>query len=241
MEELGLKDLLSLFWRKKASILLITAIFIGFGFLYTECLVTPKYTSSTTLVLASKNDSTTATTTTATSGTSMATDLTVNSKLVSTYSELVKSKTVLRQVISDLNLDDNTTEESLRKNIKVSSVKDTELIEIDVTDESADTSAKIANQISAVFTDKVKEIYKIDNVYVVDKAEVQQTPSNINHQKDVAIFALIGLVIAILDALLENMLDTSVKSADEIEKQFSIPVLASIPLDDGKNQKGGRV
>lgn len=239
MEELDLKDILLLFWRKRVAMISIIAIFIGIGVIYTECLITPKYTSSTTLVLASKSDTST-TTSTSTSGTTIATDLTVNSKLVSTYSELVKSKTVLRQVISDLNLDNDVTEEGLRKNIKVSSVKDTELIEIDVTNENPSTAADIANQISTVFTDKVKEIYKIDNVYVVDKAEAQTQPSNINHTKDLAIFALIGFVIAVFDALLENMLDTTVKSAEEIEKQFSIPVLASIPLDDGKIQKGGK-
>ena len=96
------------------------------------------YTASTTLVLATSSgentqDATNSITTT---------DVTLNSKLVSTYSELVKSKKVLRKVISNLNID--VKEESLRKNITVSSVKDTELIEITVSNEEPiyDTNSK---------------------------------------------------------------------------------------------------
>ena len=48
------------------------------------------------------------------------------------------------------------------------------------------TAAKIANEIVPVFTALVKDTYKIENVQVIDQAEVNNTPSNINHIKDVA-------------------------------------------------------
>ena len=111
----------------KIKILLIVAIFIAIGIIYTIGFVTPMYTSSTTLVLATSENSTSKANTITT------TDITLNSKLVSTYSELVKSKNVLRQVISNLGID--IKEEELKKNITVSSVKDTELIEISVKSE----------------------------------------------------------------------------------------------------------
>ena len=34
------------------------------------------------------------------------------------------------------------------------------------------------------------------NVYIVDEAEIENEPSNINHSKDVILFALIGLVLS---------------------------------------------
>lgn len=240
MEELDLKDLLILFWRKKIQIILIIAIFIGLGVIYTGYFLVPKYTSSTTLVLATEKNDTTSKTTgvTSTDSSITTTDLTINSKLVSTYSELVKSKTVLRKVINNLGMDIDETQ--LRNNIKVSSVKDTELIEISVTDTNAEYAAKIANQIAIVFTEEVKEIYNINNVYVVDEAETQEKPSNINYIKDISIAAIIGLVVAILDILINNMLDTTIKTEEDIEKYFSLPVLSSIPLDCFDNKKGGR-
>ena len=233
MEEIDLKELLGLFWSKKTQIILIILIFMLLGVIYTIGFVTPKYSSSTTLVLASNNNQTTANAITAT-------DITVNSKLVSTYSEIVKSKNIIRQVISNLGM--KLDEDSLRKNVTVSSVKDTELIEITVTNENPSYSAKIANEIAKVFIAKVKEIYNIENIQIVDEAEVETTPSNINHPKDVMIFTFIGVVVACGYVLIANMLDTTIKTAEEVERIFKMPVIATIPLysfDPAKN-KGGK-
>lgn len=236
MEELDLKELFDIFWNKKIQIILIVAIFIVIGVIYTVGFTTPKYSSYTKLILAKSNNSE------AVTNTITATDLTVNSKLVSTYSELVKSKNILRTVISNLNI--NIEEENLRNNVKVSSVKDTELIEITVTNENPIYSAKIANEIAKVFIEKVKGFYNIDNVQVVDEAEVSDVPSNINHKKDIVIFAFIGLVVSAMYVLIANMLDTTVKTAEELEKEFKLPVLATIPIYDLEPQKtkakGGR-
>ena len=54
-------------------------------------------------------------------------------------------------------------------------------------------------------------------------------------------FAFIGIVVAVVYVLIANMLDTTVKSAEEIEKNFKVPVLASIPLYDFEpGKKGGK-
>ena len=228
MEELDLKELFQIFWNKKVQILLIILIFIVIGIIYTVGFVTPMYSSSTTLVLAGTESSSSTNTTGADSITTS--DITINSKLVATYSELVKSKNVLRQVISNLGI--NVNEANLRQNVSVSSVKDTELIEITVSNDNAGYSAKIANEIAKVFTEKVGEIYNINNVHVVDEAEVSSSPSNVNHAKDIVIFAFIGAVIAIMYVLIANMLDTTVKTQQDIEKLTKCPVLASIPIYD---------
>lgn len=232
MEEIDLKELLMLFWHKKVKIILILAIFTVLGIIYTETCVTPIYTSSTTLVLATSEDETDQTTNTITT-----TDITLNSKLVSTYSELVKSNNVIRQVISNLGI--NLDEENLRKNISVASVTDTELIKISVSNESAEDAAKIANEISKVFIEKVSEIYNIKNVHIVDSAEISDLPSNVNKVKDIGMFACIGIAVAVLYVIIANMFDTTIKTEEEIEKEFNIPVLCSIPLHDFDDKKGG--
>ena len=226
MEELDLKEIFNLFWSKKISIILIVLILTIIGTIYTYGFVTPVYNSSTTLVLAkteSQNDKKETAMTTS--------DITLNSKLVSTYSELVKSKKVLREVISNVGI--NIEEEALRKNIKVSSVKDTELIEITVTNKDAEVAAKIANETAKVFTKNVAEIYNLNNIHVVDQAEVASTPSNNHHIRNIIIFAVIGVVISVVYVLLVNMLDTTVKSAEDVEKILEgTPVLASVPKYD---------
>ena len=234
MEELDLKELFNIFWSKKVYIILIVLIFIAIGVIYTVGFTTPKYTSSTTLLLAGSENSEETTNSITT------TDVTLNSKLVSTYSVLVRSKDVLSQVISNLGID--VSWENLRNNVSVSTVEDTEVIEISVSNENAQYSANIANEIAKVFSEKVSEIYNINNVHVVDEAEVESTPSNINHKRDIVIFAFIGLVVSVIYVLIANMLDTTVKTAEDIEKDFKLPVLASIPVYENaiQKRKGGR-
>ena len=231
MEELDLKELFQIFWNKKLQIILIVAIFMVIGVIYSIGFVTPMYESYTTLLLvkgeeSEKSDSITTT------------DLTLNSKLVPTYRELIRSKDVLRQVISSLNID--ITEEEIKDHITVTSVEDTELIEISVENKDPANAAKIANEMAKVFTEKVAELYKINNVHVIDEAEIENTPSNINHAKNIVIFAFIGLVISVGYVLIASMLDTTIKTAEDVEKLFKIPVLANIPMNNFENGKGGR-
>ena len=234
MEELDLKELLDLFWSKIWQMMMIVIIAGGIGVIYTLGFVTPKYTSLTKFVLTGAES---------TSGTFSnaitTTDVTLNSKLVPTYRDLIESSKVLRQVITNLEVD--ITEEELKKSITVSSKEDTDVIELTVTNENAAYAAKIANEIVRVFSEMLPEIYNINNLYVVDEAEVESEPSNIHHAKDVVIFTFVGIVVAVGYVLIANMLDTTVKTGEDIEKEFNIPVLVSIPyIENFGTLKGGK-
>lgn len=237
MEELDLKELFNIFWSKKTEIILITLIFMVIGVIYSYAFVTPEYKSSTTLVLATLDDE--GSSSKSSSSAITQTDLTLNSNLVSTYSELIKSKTVLREVINNLKIND-INEDDLKNDITVSSVSDTEIIEIAVANENASYAARIANEIAKVFADQVAEIYNINNVHVVDQAEVESVPYNINHIRDIVVFAFIGLVLAIVKVLLVNMLDNTVKTEQDVEKATGLLVLAEIPEFEMTTRKGGK-
>ena len=234
MEEIDLKELFDIFWKKKIQIFLVVIIFMVVGAVYSYGLKVPKYTASTTLVLAmsetkEKKDDESIT----------EREVTLNSQLVSTYSELVKSKNILRQVIKNLGIDDNA--ENLRNAVKVTSVEDTELIKIAVTHENPTYASKVANEIAKVFSEKINEIYNINNITIVDEAETPEVPSNINHIKDIALFAIIGLVLSAAYVFILNMLDNTIKSAEDIENNYNIPVLVTIPLIESfNNEKGGK-
>ena len=190
-EEIDLKELLTLFWNKKTQIILIVLIFILLGVIYTTGFVKPKYTSSTTLLLATGNTSSKTNTITTT-------DVTLNSKLVSTYSALVQSKSIIREVISNVGI--NISEEELKNNITVTQEKDTEIIRISVINENAETAEKLANETAKVFMQRVADIYKINNVQIVDQAEISTTPSNINHTKDVIMYNT-GMIYTVISPM----------------------------------------
>ena len=232
MEELDLKELFEMFWNKKIKIILIVAIFAVIGVIYSIGFVVPEYTAFTKLVLAGQSSDATGNTTEAIT----TTDLTINSKLVGTYSELVTSNDVVRQVITNTGI--NISEEALKSSIEVSSVEDTDVIKISVTNQNPTYATKLANETAKAFMEKVAEIYNINNVHVVDEAEEPQSPSNVNHLKDVVIFTFIGVVIAVGYVLIANMLDNTIKTREEVERLYKVPVIAEIPLN--LPEKGGK-
>ena len=225
MEELDLKELFEMFWNKKIKIILIVAIFAVIGVIYSIGFVVPEYTAFTKLVLAGQSSEAITTT-----------DLTINSKLVGTYSELVTSNDVVRQVITNTGI--NISEEALKSSIEVSSVEDTDVIKISVTNQNPTYATKLANETAKAFMEKVAEIYNINNVHVVDEAEEPQSPSNVNHLKDVIIFTFIGVVVAVAYVLIANMLDNTIKTREEVERLYKVPVIAEIPLN--LPEKGGK-
>lgn len=228
MEEIDLKELFNMFWSRKIIICIIVLLFAGIGVFYTKFMIKPDYKSTATLVLTKKADNETIT----------QTEVTLNQKLVATYKTLIESSNVLRQVKANLNSD--ISEDTLRSSVSVKLVPNTQLIEISVTNENPETAQAFAKEITNVFMERVKEIYKIDNIHVVDEAKVNNVPYNINHVKNILIFAFIGVVLAGGFVIVASMLDTTIKTAEEAEKRLELNVLASIPNYDYENKKKGK-
>ena len=220
-EEIDLKDFFRIIWKGKNVIFIVTIIGLIIGYVYTMFFLKPKYTAYTKLIMAPTN----------TSGDNSKgitqTDVTMNDKLVPTYQSIATTNSVVREVINNLGL--NEDEDSLRKKISVTSEKSTQVLIISVTDSNPEMATKIANELSEVFSRKVSEIYKIDNINIVDKAEEPENPSNINHKKDILIFAGGSFVLSIIFVFLKNIFDNTVSSREDIEKELNIIVLNEIP------------
>lgn len=223
-DEIDLRQLLKLLWDKKVTILIIVLIAVIAGWVYTSFMVKPVYTSSIRLILAQKN------TTDASTGVITQTDVTLNDKLIDTYKEIAVSNSVIRTVINNLDLK-NVDEDALKKEINVTAITGTQILKISVTDKDADRATKIANEMGKVFSERIKDIYKIENVSVLDEAETPEGPSNVNHKRDMLIFLAVGIVLSIAIVLLANMLDNSIKSSADIET-LNLTVLAEIPECD---------
>ncbi|MBR3280604.1 MAG: hypothetical protein IKI57_01985 [Clostridia bacterium] len=235
-EEIDLYDLLMNFWKKK--LWLIVAILIGIiaAFIYTALIITPKYTSSITLILSKPENTTSFTTNDAITQS----DITLNQKLISTYGEILKSRRVGNAVINKLNLD--MTYNELKEGVSVSSVKDTDVIKVSVTTDNAKKSQDIVTEMIEVFTEEVDRIYSIKNVSIIDEAELNKVPVNVSYVKNIIIFSLVALVIAGGIIFMIYYFDNSITTIETVTQLTDLPVLACIPktngLDDKK--KGGK-
>ena len=217
MEEIDLKELLDYFRTKLIWIVIAVVIVIGIGNIYMLLTRVPMYKSNTTIVLVSENAN----------ETYNQNELQLNKNLVGTYSEIIKSRKVLNQVISNLGLDYNVIE--LSKNITVEAVTNTELIRISVGDKDAKTAARIANEIANVFTTEIQKIYKLNNVSVVDKAVESIKPYNVNWLKDNVIYIGLGLVLSCGVIFIMFYFDTTIKTSEEIENKLGLTVMGIVP------------
>lgn len=217
METIDLKDLFD-YYKSKLGVVILFVVLVGIlGCLYGLFIQKPMYKSSTSIVLISEAKDNSQLT---------YNDVSVNQNLVSTYSEIVKSKRVLGQVINNLNL--NYTYGALSNNIEVSSVTGTQIIKITVTDENSKTAMKVANEIGKVFAKEIPELYNISNVNILDTAEVAPSAYNVNITKQSAISLLAGLVLGLGVVFVMYYFDRSVKNSSQIEDKLKLPVLATV-------------
>ena len=216
MEEIDLKEVFKYYKGKIAWIIIAVLLVIAIGNVYRIFTRKPLYKSDTSIVLVSNSQNT-----------SNFNDLQVNKNLVTTYSEIIKSRKVLEPVIENLELDYGYN--TLKSNVSVAAVGDTQMIRVSVSDRNAKKAAKIADEIAATFTKEITEIYNLDNVSIVDRAVVATKPYNINHLKDNIIFIGIGLVLSCGIIFIVFYFDTTIKTSDEIEEKLGLTVIGMVP------------
>ena len=199
-------------------VITILAILI-IGNVFTIITRVPLYNSTTSVILVSENNANNLGT--------LNSELQANNTLVSTYSQIVKSRKVVNKVINNLNLD--YSYKQLNEKINVSSIDDTAIIKIEVADPDSELAAKIANEVASVFMIEVQKFYHLDNVSVVDKAVPVDNPYNVNYIKDNIIYLAIGLVLSFGVIFIFFYFDTTIKTSEEIENKLKLNVLGMVP------------
>lgn len=217
-------DLLQLAKKLKQhifSILCLALIFGAISYTISVFFIMPNYEATTTMIVGnSKKD-----------GNSEDevdySKIQANRALVSTYSEIVKSKGVADKVIDNLKLDMDYGDFSQK--VSIEPVKDTQIISVKVVDTVPERAMDIANATSMVFKDSVTKIMKVDNVQILDKANLPEKPSSPNIKKNTLVGFVLGFIIGVAISLFKELSDTTFKTTDDIQEAFDIPVLGMIP------------
>lgn len=232
MEEINLKELFDYFVSKWFIIAITGLVFVIVGASYTVFLKTPMYNSYTTMVLTTNNENSN------TNQSITQSDITLNKNLISNYRVIMKSHSILNQVINNLDL--NTSAEQLKKQVNVTTEDDTEIIRISVNDENADNARDIANEIARVFSNDVARYYSIKNVAIVDYAEAPSNPYNISLLKTIVLSLIVGIVLACVAIFIMFYFDTTIKSVEEIESKIGLPALGIVPVKHVPKEKKGK-
>ena len=218
MEEINLKEVYSYFKSRLLWMILAIVVIVIIGNVYTILTRVPMYQSNTTIVLVGESKKEYS-----------QTDSQLNQNLIGTYSEIITSRKVLQQVIDNLKL--KMTVDELSQNITTSSVEDTEIIRITVNNEKKKMAVKIADEVADVFSDEIQDIYNLENVAIIDKAEEADAPYNINYVKDNVIYLMIGVVLSFGVVFVMYYFDTTIKSSEIVEEKLGLTVIGIVPKE----------
>lgn len=155
-------------------------------------------------------------------------DVLMYQKLVKTYSELVKSRTVAENAIGKLGIDMKASQ--LQSMISVAPKGDTEFLTITVKSKDAKQAMNLANQLAQSLKEVGKQVKNMDAVQILDPAELPTTPDSPKPKLNIAIAFFLGIMISVGIIFLLEYLDNTVKSSEDIEKLLGIPVIGTIPL-----------
>lgn len=222
MEEISLREYFFILRKRLWLVILLTTVSVVVSGIVSYYVLEPEYQTFTTLIVGKPKDYQNV------DNKLEYNELLLNQKLVSTYGEIVKTRAVTDEVIEKLNLDMGYKE--FKEKVNVNLVKDTEIIKLEVTDRNPELAAKIANETALVFMKNIKEIMMVENVQVIDEAQIPESPIKPRPKLNMAIAGVLGFMIGIFLIFLLEYLDNTIKTPEDVERYLDLPIIGTIPM-----------
>lgn len=163
-------------------------------------------------------------------------------KQMSSYAEVATSPLVLGPVIGELGLDQSA--EQLRGSIRATVPVNTVILELTAGSTDPARAAALANAVGGQLAEVVADLYpeRADGTQTVlattlSQAVVPNAPASPNFLRNIAIGLLLGLGLGVGVALLQEAMDTKIRSSRDVAVNTQRPVLASILYDPGTTSR----
>ena len=216
-------------WLRKGLIfiLVVTLIAGAVAFLYSKYLITPTYRASVKLCASSSDlDSTM---------------INYYQQVAPQYVELLNVNAFYEMVAEELlkNSKGYFSPGRLQSAISFSAVvENTGVFYARVTTNDPQTSYDIAEAVAACAPLRIKELKPNDVLIVVTPPQRPTSPASPNISRNTLYGALFGFLIAAALVVVKELLDSRIKSTDEITELYGMPVLGIVPDFSNQEKKG---
>ena len=204
-------DLLEIFYLLRAKLVWLILAFVIGGVIagsITHFLITPKYTATAKMYMIS-----------ASSGSVLdLSDFNIGTSLSQDYTELIKIRPVFNEVIDNLNLD--MEYEDLLKKVSISVVGDSRLLAVSVEDNDPKLAQSMVNELVDT---AVTYIPKVMNA----SENAQPTLA-----KNIILGAVVAMLLVAVIFVVRMLMDDSLNTAEDVEKEFGIMPFTVIPEGD---------
>lgn len=263
-------DLQKMFGILRKHLVFIIVATIGFGIIafgVAEIAMTPKYKSTTQLLVNQKDNNNPAL---------AAQNQQVDVQMISTYKDIVTNQVILQQVQKNLAHPEKVVRKAtkavyrtsattgrrvlvraakpaiykssgreykvsvgeLQSAISVSNQQNSQVFAINVKTDDPNKSAAVANEVAKVFTSKIKSMMRVNNVTTVSKASPNYDKTSPKTKLIVLLGLVIGFFIGMGYAIIKELTDTTVKEDDFLQDELDLTNLGHIATIKMSNTKG---
>lgn len=223
--EIDLRFIIDIIKKNIIPLVLVTVI-VGAASLFGSMIFLPKqYEADATLIVNNKQ--------TDKQGVGSG-EIIAAQNLAEVYSIIIKSDTVLQQVIDDLKI--NMTYEQLYKVISVSSVDSTQVISVKMRSTDADFAKKIIADVVKVAPPIIADKVEAGSVKVISEARISNNGNAVSPSlsRNAMLGALAGLVITLAIVFIKAVFRNTLKTENDITNTLGVPLLGTIPEIDEK-------
>lgn len=227
-----LKDIWDIFTRKFWVMILAAILVMVLLYGYEMLTFVPRYTSTATLYILKQNTNGNTTNSDTTEDFSLALDV------VNDCTYLLKSHAVLDQVSDMLSLD--ISYEQLSRSITTANPEKTRILEVTVEGDSPEQAKKVVDCLCEVGAKKIEEAMGFQQVNLFEYGTLNREPANMLGIKVYIMVAFFAAAFTFLAFVILRLLDDSLRTDDEIEKNLEVSIIGDIPNvnDSHKNQYG---
>ena len=234
--EIDLLDLLGYYINRLPWLIIALVIGALAAGLYTHFLVPDKYTATAKMYMVSASSDTVVN----------LSDLNLGTSLSSDYVELMKSRPIIETVAEKLGLD--YTYSQMLDMISMSVVSNTRIIRVSATSRDPQEAMDIANQLARTAKTQLPEVMATPSPTIAENAVLPKSKSSPNMMKNILLGALLGLVAMLAVLTVIYLLDDTIKTAEDVEREFGVMPLSVVPEGDikgfsdngGSSEKTGR-
>ncbi len=208
----------------------LAGLLIGAG---VSVLAKPTYTAQTQLFVAIQNSG---------SVQEMQQGNTFSQARVQSYVKAVNSPMVLQPVIDTLGL--GVSAEQLSESVRATTDLNTVLINIEVTDASAVSSAAIAQAVADSLVNAIENLEQPKagggspfNVSIITPATAPSSPTSPNTRLNLVLGLIIGAAAGFAAAVLRNRLDNKIRGESDLREVTDAPILGGISFDADATRK----
>ena len=230
-KEIDLVDLFGFYMSRLP--LLIVAVLVGAiaAGAYTHFLVPDRFTAASRMYMVSASSDSVVN----------LTDLNIGTNLSNDYVELMKSRPVIEKVIDTLGLD--YSYERVVGMVSLGVVSSTRIVRISVTSTDPQEAMEIANQMALTAREELPKVMEAPTPTIAEYAVLPTHRSSPSLSRNVLIGAMLAMMLVLAVLTVIYLMDDTIKSSEDVEKEFGVMPLAVIPeghSEDAKKESSGK-